>query len=239
MVPGVFAVAAAYLLCNVAYMSVLPLETIKTSQCIGLDFAKAVGGDSNALQWVIAGGVAISTLGSCHGSILTGSRQFYASARAGRFLPVFATLTKQGVPGNALVGQAAVATILLVLPGAGFGSFLSYMGGASWLFYGTTSYAAIRLRRLRPDAPRPFRVPCYPVPPAITAATSACIVVSNLVGSPLYASLALMFVALSFPVHWWLYERGGAGGRASAGSGGADERANPLRGESDDVGLLS
>ena len=79
-------VTCAYILCNVAYMMLLSREIMKSTKAIGTDFGIAMShGDTTAFWPVfIACGVALSTMGSAHGSIMTGGRAFYAVARGGK-----------------------------------------------------------------------------------------------------------------------------------------------------------
>src|SRR2546429_4460543 len=44
---------------------------------------------------------------------------------------------------------------------------------ASWIFAALAAASVFVLRRRRPDAPRPFRVPGYPVTPALFIAAAA------------------------------------------------------------------
>ena len=108
----------------------------------------------------------------------------------------------------ALMAQGIWTLVLLSLPGSNFSTLLDYFGPTSWLFYGLSSSAVIRLRYTEPDALRPFRVPLFPFPPCLVIFIAGVILVSALSTSPLYTGLALGFVTLAFPVHIFMERNG-------------------------------
>jgi APA family basic amino acid/polyamine antiporter len=90
------------------------------------------------------------------------------------------------VPGWSLLVQGIWAAVL-VLPrtydttthqyGNLYSNLLEYVISAALIFYILTIAGVFRLRRTRPDAERPYRVPLYPFIPAlyITCATAVLI----------------------------------------------------------------
>ena len=49
----------------------------------------------------------------------------------------------------------------------------------SWIFYALGAMAVFVLRRKKPDAPRPFRVPGYPITPILFVVSAAMIVIER------------------------------------------------------------
>ena len=49
-----------------------------------------------------------------------------------------------------------------------------------WIFHGLAALALMRLRFRRPELPRPFRSPFYPLAPLVYAATAVLIVIGTL-----------------------------------------------------------
>lgn len=198
-------VTSLYLLCNMAYFAVLSRDDIIDSDAVAIEFSNQLGGGMTG-KILIALGVAVSTLGSCNGSILTGGRLFFAVSRTNEghpalLPPFFNKLNKRGAPVRALLAQLIWGVILLLLPGSSFSSLLDYFGPVSWFFYALTASTTIALRQQQPDLPRPFTMPFYPVPPIVVCLLATCIIVATIAASPLYCSIAVGFVLLGFPVY--------------------------------------
>mmetsp|Transcript_27300 Transcript_27300/g.37986 ORF Transcript_27300/g.37986 Transcript_27300/m.37986 type:complete len:584 (+) Transcript_27300:69-1820(+) len=202
---SVLGVATVFLLVNVAYMLILSREAIENSHAIAIDFSTRIGG--NVVGGIVAFGIGISALGSANGSILTGGRVFFAAARDGRFPAILAKLSRRRAPYVALIAQGLVTSVLLCIPNANFKSLLHYFAPASWLFYAATGSTVIALRVRYPDADRPFRCPCYPLPPVIVVTVGLCLVASCVMSSPLYSCAALAFVLLSYPAYRFKCQR--------------------------------
>ena len=75
-------VTITYLLCNIAYFSTLPYKRIMSTSVVAIDVADHVGGRFAAI--LISLLVALSTMGTLTGSIMTGGRFMYATARDGQ-----------------------------------------------------------------------------------------------------------------------------------------------------------
>jgi len=71
---------------------------------------------------------------------------------------------------------------------------------AIWPFYGLAVAGLYRLRR-RTDLSRPYRVPGYPIVPAVFIAACVYLVASALVGDPLWTSVTLGIVLAGVPVY--------------------------------------
>jgi APA family basic amino acid/polyamine antiporter len=102
--------------------------------------------------------------------IITGPRIYYAMAKDGLFPSVAGRVSsKGGVPGYAMVLQSLCAIVILfVTP---FNELYQYASVGLALFALLFVGAVYVLRFRRPDLERPFRVPGYPVVPAIFMAS--------------------------------------------------------------------
>jgi amino acid transporter len=224
-------VTICYLLINIGYLSVLDKQTIIDSKAIAVQFGDTVSDTlfhkgKDVLALILAFGVSLSTAGAANGSIMTGGRGFFAVAREGKAPAVMARLNSRGAPWAALLAQGAWCLVLLCLPGSNFSSLLDYFGPASWMFYGLSASAVIKLRISEPDLLRPFRVPLYPFPPLMVIVLATFIMVSSLATNALYTMLALGFIVLGMPVHM-LMERYGPV-RPKSGSRSFDSSENVL-----------
>jgi amino acid transporter len=107
----------------------------------------------------------ISTFGTLNGSVMTGSRILFAMAADGLlFKPIAIVHKKFQTPGVA-IGLSATLGVVFVLLGT-FEQLADTFVTAIVPFY-ALAVAAIFVFRRRPDYKPPFRVPGYPVVPAI------------------------------------------------------------------------
>lgn len=204
IVSGISTVMVCYISANVSYLAVLSQDTIIDSDAIAIDFGKQASGQIFGGALAIL--VALSTMGSANGSIMSGGRAFYSMARSGQMPSAAAKLNSNGVPYIALLFQASWCICLILMPGSSFASLLDYAGPAGWLYYALTGSSVLYLRKTRPDIPRPFSVPCFPLPPILLVIMAITLLVSSLMRSPLYCLLAMFFIAISVPV-WLVVER--------------------------------
>ena len=114
-------------------------------------------------------------------------------------------------PAFAILAQSAWAVVLILFWGT-FESLISYVVFTDWIFFGLAAAAVFVLRRRAPTAPRPYRVPLYPLTPAFFVAMSAWFVAVTLVARPAQAWAGLAFLALGVPVYfYWKRRRTSAG----------------------------
>jgi APA family basic amino acid/polyamine antiporter len=183
---GTGVVMVLYLLANLTYFVTLPIDAVKTvpaDRVAASALEVALPGIGGSL---LAVGIMISTFGCANGMLLAGARAYYAMARDGLFFSAAGVLNRHRVPAWALTIQG-VWTAFLVLPrvydpasrtyGNLYGSLLDYVVSAALFFYILTIAGVFRLRRLRPDAERPYRAFGYPLVPALYIAAATAILV--------------------------------------------------------------
>jgi APA family basic amino acid/polyamine antiporter len=164
---GVGIVLVAYLATNVSFLSLLGAAGVARDR--DLLTPRAVEAGASGFGFLAAFGVAISALGTTHAIMLTAPRQIVALARDGMAPRVFGALsTRTGAPVAATTFLAVVTVVMVVAAGLdGIDALLDAVICVNWIFFAVTAGALIALRRKRPDLPRPFRVPGYPVTPAV------------------------------------------------------------------------
>jgi amino acid transporter len=162
-------VTLLYVLVNAAYLKGLGYDAMARSNAVAADLLKAVWGPTG--EKIIAIMIAIAALTSVNGSMIVGARSNYA---LGRDWPLLGYLGRwheaSGSPRNAMLVQGAIALALVglgAIQNAGFKGLVEYSLPVFWGFFLLTGIALFVLRVKEPDAPRPFRVPFYPVVPAI------------------------------------------------------------------------
>ncbi len=161
LIIGMLIVTAIYLLMNVAYAFVLPIDQMAQSKLVAADVAEKCF--SGGGRW-IAAAVMISTLGATNAIILATARVYFSMAQRnvcpgflGRVHPRFHT------PAASLVVQG-LWSVLLLLSGT-FDTLTDTLIFVSWIFYAAGAYGLFVLRRKEPEAPRPYKVPGYPIIP--------------------------------------------------------------------------
>lgn len=200
---GVFVVIGVYLLANLAYLSLLPVQTLEQIKQSGTGIAaieavKIFWGRNGEL--FIAVLILITTFGCNHATIITSCRVYYAMAREGLFFKKAGVLNKHSVPGNSLLYQCVWAC-LLVLSGT-FDQLTDMIIFAVFVFYGATALGVFILRKKMPDAPRPYKVWGYPVVPAIVIIFSAALFVNTIATQPREAAIGLVLMLTGVPMYF-------------------------------------
>src|SRR5688572_6054779 len=158
---GMLIVTVIYVLMNVAYAYVLPIDEMAKSKLVAADVAEKIS--PGGRRWISAA-VMISTFGATSAIILATARVYFSMARMNvfpRFLgnvhPRFHT------PAASLVVQG-IWSAALVFSGT-FDMLTDTLIFVSWIFYAAGAYGVFVLRRKMPDVPRPYKVPGYPFVP--------------------------------------------------------------------------
>ena len=208
---GVCIVTLIYVLANVAYLCLLPLDgTMGTDSVVGngIMFAQKDRVGTAALfvvfgdvaKYLMAALIMVSTFGCNNGLIIAGSRLFQSMAKDGLFFKKTAKLNKFNVPSNAMIFQGIWAS-LLCLSGS-YGDLLDYCTFSSLIFYIITIVGLFVLRKKMPDADRPYKAFGYPVIPALYIILTTLICVDLLVYKTFNCGMGLLIIALGVPVYF-------------------------------------
>lgn len=221
LILGILLVTGLYLLMSGIYSYVLPIDEMAKSKLVAADVAErcfAGGG-----RW-IAVAVMLSTFGAANAVILTSARVYFSMGEGGMFPAVLGGAHPRfHTPAPSLVAQA-VWSILLLFSGT-FDTLTDTLIFVSWFFYVANASAVIVLRRREPDAPRPFKVPWYPVVPVVFICFGLVYLVLTLCndvaayrdakahGQPalLNSALGLALVFVGTPIYFY-YRRRNQGG---------------------------
>jgi APA family basic amino acid/polyamine antiporter len=199
MIIGIGFVVVVYVLVNLAYLYVLPVERMAGSTLVASDVMSAVvGGWGGAF---VAVAVMVSTFGTTNGTILASARVYYAMAREGMFFRTVGEVhPRHGTPARAILVQALWAS-LITMTGT-FDQLTDMLIFVSWIFYGMGALGVIVLRRKMPDTPRPYRVPGYPVLPILFVVFSAFFVIFSFVVNVRNAVFGLLLVVIGVPLYF-------------------------------------
>ena len=207
MTLGMLAVTALYLLVNWVFLrAAAPHEMIHPDGSPVVDigrfaavrlFGETVGGTFNILILLVL----FSTLSL---TAMVGARVFYSMGRKGELPGALATLNRRGSPVIALAIQCAGA--LLLIQFTGLKDLLESVGVIMTVISGVTVLGVILLRIRRPELPRPFRVPLYPVPPVIYLLLTVWMAWSVFRSNPLSIILTLGTIGVTLAV-WFGFSR--------------------------------
>jgi len=211
---GTLAVIVIYLLANVAYLGVMPVEEVRHSKLVAADVALRLIGPAGVT--FIALTVMLSTLGTLNGSILTNPRVFFAMAADGLLFRRIADVHPRfKTPYVAIALTAALGIIFVLL--RTFEQLADSFVTAILPFYalGVASIFVFR-RRSAADYSPPFRAPFYPIAPILFVLATLYLLVNALIDpSSRWATLAIFGVILAgIPVYYATVGRSAA--RAAA-----------------------
>ena len=212
---GVVLITLIYLLVNLAFLRVVPLEAMRENPALVAPmvaeaaFGQTGGYALNLLMW-------ISIFGALGGLIMTLPRLFYAAASeyvarsAGtRMAPFFRSLsfmsTKRGVPAGAILFAAVISIAALFF----FGSFSRIVTFFVVPFQFMNILMVSSIFRLRPrlSGPGKFRLPLYPLVPLIFIFVMALFLVSALIYNPLDSLIGVGLTLAGAPVYRILAKR--------------------------------
>lgn len=199
LVGGTLLVLAVYLAANVGYLAVLPVEQVRVSKLVAADVAEVVMGSAGVIFVSVT--VMISTFGTLNTVLLTSPRIFFAMADDKLFFPMFARVhPSRGTPFISII-LVAILGIVFVLVGT-FESLADAFVTAFLPFYALAVSSVFRLRRRRDYAPT-FRVPLYPLVPALFVLSVLYLLANAVIqpGSRMSTLAVLGVVALGAPVY--------------------------------------
>lgn len=209
LLAGCLLVTGLYLLLNLAYAFALDPVSLRGEsgeqiEAVADLAARRLFGPR--LAGPLSGLVGLGILASLSAFILTGPRVAFAMARDGLF-PRVAGQVHQGrsTPVAATFAIGVLATIILWS-----GSFKQLLDFTS---VGLSVVAALVVASIfpihhRPGLTRPFRVPLYPLPPALFLVVSAWMIARATWANWIPAVLSLASILASLPVYWLLKGQG-------------------------------
>ena len=212
---GVVLITLIYLLVNFTFLRVMPLEAMRANPTlVAPTVAKAAFGDIggttlNLLMW-------ISIFGALGGLIMTLPRLFYAAAaeyveRADgtRMGPVFRTIAylspANAVPSGAILFAAGVSIAALFF----FGSFSRIVTFfvVPFQLMNILMVSSIFILRPRLSKPDSFRLPAYPLVPAIFIVVMSLFMIAALIYNPLDSLIGVALTLAGAPVYLMLVRK--------------------------------
>ncbi|MGH7709879.1 MAG: APC family permease [Gemmatimonadaceae bacterium] len=204
LIGGTLAVIGIYVLANLAYLAVLPVEQIRTSKLVAADVAQAVIGRPGAV--LVSLTVMISTFGTLSAVLLTTPRILFAMADDGLlFRPIAKVHPRYETPYMAIGLVAALgAVFVLFFP---FEQLADAFVTAMIPFYALGVAAVFPLRRR--GAVSPYRTPGYPIVPLLFIASVAYLMINGLIAPEARTATVVIFAVIlaGIPVYYMIDRR--------------------------------
>jgi len=161
VVGAVLLVGALYLLLHLVFLRTTPIAALAgTVEVAALSATRILGPAGGR---VMSGMIAAVLVATVSGFLLAGSRVTQAVAAGTRRLAWVGVRSADGVPRRALAVQVGIALFLIAT--STFEEVVAYAGVVLNLMNLLAVLGVMRLRRIAPELPRPFRVPLYPLVP--------------------------------------------------------------------------
>ncbi len=204
---GTGMVTLVYVLLNIMFTAVLPMEAIATAEKdrVGIVASQAIFGPVGTS--IIAVLILIATFGCNNGLILAGARVYYSMAKDGVFFGKAGDLNKHAVPEFALWIQAVVAGVLCL--SGRYGDLLDMITFVAVLYYVLTIAGIFILRRKRPDVPRPYRAPGYPFLPFLYIVLGLSFCILLIIYKPRFTWPGLLISLTGVPIYYLLGRKRG------------------------------
>ena len=164
LIMGLWACIIIYVLVTLAYMYVLPIDTMAKSKLVASDaIGKALGNIGGSIVAIL---IIVSTFGATSANLLANARVVFAMGESKTFFSQTAKVhPKYKTPGNAVI-ILGIWSSLLVLSGS-FDLLADMFIFVSWIFYGLVIFGLFILRIKMPGKERPYKAWGYPVVPFI------------------------------------------------------------------------
>lgn len=222
-------VIISYIMANVAYIFVLPLADIKSSNTVAVMFGMKVFGGLGSL--ILALIVSASCFGALNATTFTSGRLVYAAGKEGYLPAIFgkigvgsgaepslSTLQTRSwfskklakifgdedaglffTPVNAMVLNALLTAVYVVM--GEFSTLITFYGVAGYSFYFLTVLGLIILRVKEPYLERPYKT--WISTPIIFCCVSLFLLSRAVFAEPIQTVIVVCFVIAGVPIFYW------------------------------------
>jgi APA family basic amino acid/polyamine antiporter len=197
MVIGVLLVIAIYVFVNLAFLRVLGIGRMAGDPFVAASAGKALFGERGDL--VIRLLVVVSILSAINATALMAPRVLLAMSRDRLLHPAFETVSPGGTPTVAHCASIGVVSAFIVS-----GTFNTVLALCAFFYvvgYLLSFLSVFALRRKEPDAPRPFRVPGYPLTTGLAVLGSVGFLAAAVLMDWGNSWKSMLLLGLSFPVY--------------------------------------
>jgi amino acid transporter len=201
LILGAACVMVVYLVVNLGFIYAVPLHEMAGSKLIAATVAGRIPLLAGAGTALIVGVVLIATFSGLNGSLLVGSRIFFAMADRGLLFRAVARISPRFKSPSVAIGLTTALGVVYVLEND-FAQLADKFILGIWPFYALAVAGVFVLRRRQPDLPRPYRVWGYPIVPGLFLLASVGLVLNALLTDPRNTAVTLLIILAGIPVYW-------------------------------------
>ncbi len=204
LVLSVVFITTLYVLMNLVYLRTLSIPEMQGTVRIAEKTATAIVGE----KWagIVSAVVMVSAIGALNGALFVSPRVLYAMARDGDFFRIAAKIhPRYQTPHIAILVQTGWACVL-TLSGT-YEQLFIYVMFINIIFWIAGAASVFRLRRIRPDLPRPYKAWGYPVVPILFIAGLCILLIHSLIERPFESLAGTGLALLGIPVYYFWKRR--------------------------------
>lgn len=203
MIGGVLLVMFIYLALNAAFLRAIPIHEMAGDPFVAATAAARLFGPAG--DTILRVLMIVSLVAAVNALQLMASRVPYAMSSDGLLPALLHRVNAGGTPVPSLLAGTIVA--LLFVATNTVNTALALLAFFFVANYALCFVAVFVLRVREPDAPRPFRIPAYPLVPALALGGSLAFLLAALLGDRANSVRALLLLAASLPAylgvrHW-------------------------------------
>lgn len=193
-------VIAIYVLINVAFFYILPVENVAKSNLAAADVANIIFGKNGAIIVTVIS--IFSLISILNAFMMIPPRILYGLSRDGFFIEKGTTVNKGGTPIVALLISSLFSVFLICI--GSFSVLFSFAAFTSIIVWGLAYCSLLKLRISEPDLPRPYRSFWYPWTTIIAIIVSLALLIGFIFSDSQNFIIIVGITAISYPLFWVL-----------------------------------
>lgn len=197
---GVLLVIAIYILINVAFFYILPVENVAKSKLAAADVANIIFGKNGAIIVTVIS--IFSLISILNAFMMIPPRILYGLSRDGFFIKKGTTVNKGGTPIVALLVSSLFSLFLIFI--GSFKVLFSFAAFMSIIVWGLAYCSLLKLRVTEPNLPRPYRSFWYPWTTILAIIVSIALLIGFIFSDPKSFGIIVGITAISYPLFWVL-----------------------------------
>ncbi|MBE8723672.1 APC family permease [Flavobacterium hungaricum] len=191
---GVILVVTIYVLVNMAFFHVLPIETLSKSNLAAADVAKILFGENGALIVTVIS--IFSLISILNAFMMIPPRILYGLSRDGFFVKQGTNVNKGGTPITALLVSSFFSLFLICI--GSFEVLFSFAAFLSIIVWGLAYASLLKLRTKEPNLDRPYRSFWYPWATIIAIIASIALLLGFIYSDPKSFIIIVVITVISY-----------------------------------------